>query len=52
LKIKKNEIKKLNDMNSKLKSRKNVLEKELKEQKEHLTDKIKSLLEKMIMMKN
>ena len=43
---KKNEIKKLNDMNSKLKSRKNVLEKELKDQKEQLTDKIKILLEK------
>ena len=33
-------------MNSKLKSRKNVLEKELKDQKEQLTDKIKILLEK------
>ncbi len=33
-------------MNSKLKTRKNVLEKELKDQKEQLTDKIKILLEK------
>ena len=36
----------LNEQNSKLKSRRNVLEKELKSQKEQLTDKIKILIEK------
>ena len=36
----------MTEQNSKLKSRRNVLEKELKSQKEQLTDKIKILLEK------
>ena len=42
----KKEISQLNEQNNKLKLRRNVLEKELKSQKEQLTDKIKILIEK------
>ena len=42
----KNDMNQLTDQNNKLKSRRNVLEKELKSQKEQLTDKIKILIEK------
>ena len=42
----KKDLNSLTEQNSKLKSRRNVLEKELKSQKEQLTDKIKILIEK------
>ena len=42
----KKDLNQLTEQNSKLKSRRNVLEKELKSQKEQLTDKIKILIEK------
>jgi hypothetical protein len=42
----KNDMNQLTDQNNKLKSRRNVLEKELKSQKEQLTEKIKILIEK------
>ena len=42
----KNELSQINEQNNKLKVRRNVLEKELKSQKEKLTDKIKILIEK------
>ena len=42
----KKDLNQLSEQNSKLKSRRNVLEKELKSQKEQLTDKIKILIEK------
>ena len=42
----KKELSQMNEQNNKLKLRRNVLEKELKSQKEQLTDKIKILIEK------
>lgn len=42
----KKDLNQITEQNSKLKSRRNVLEKELKSQKEQLTDKIKILIEK------